>query len=580
MSDTRMHRHLSSTATAALLVTGLAAQGAVGAPCFVPQLGTALLLGDDQVAQNTALGFTFPGPAGPVTAIDISSNGFVWLGSNTDSGCCNGDPVTFVSDMPRIAVMWTDLYPPGNGDVYFNTFPASGSTPASAVVTWLDCPEIGMPALQTMQLQLFADGSFAMGYDGRCALVNHEGLVGVTEGLGANAHVVDFSAIGSGSPYLSGTNPTILELQSFTWDLAGRSFAFVPSGTGGYIVLDRPSCTLASVGAFGIGCPGRGAGYEVFYPPAVIDLANTAIEFTPLGGGSGYLAIPATGFFTGYTNSLVFGDDDVQGPFALPFPFSFPGGSTPAIDIASNGFVWLSNGNFDARCCNADPFAFLSDPASIAAVWMDLDPTSGGSIYFDTVGTTEAHITWVGVPEYGTTTPQTAQITLRSDGSFRLAYQNVANTFHTVLAGFSQGSVAVDPGSADFSNGPVLIQAGLPLTLAAQPSSLPAIGATCTMDLDQGSNAALVGVIVLGVTGFDPGVDLTPIGMPGCQLYASLDVLSTVLFSGPITSFALPIPNNSGLAGVQVFAQGAALLPGVNPLGLGTSNGLVLTLGL
>ena len=87
------------------LVPALCAQGALGAPCFVTQLGTPLNLGDDQVAPNNALGFTFPGPAGPITSIDISSNGFVWLGSNTDDGCCDGDVPTFLAGMARIAPM-------------------------------------------------------------------------------------------------------------------------------------------------------------------------------------------------------------------------------------------------------------------------------------------------------------------------------------------------------------------------------------------------------------------------------------------------------------------------------------------
>src|SRR5690348_10229483 len=73
-------------ATLALLVTGLAAQSAA-APCFESGYGANLHLGLDQVQVGTALGFTFPGPAGPVTSISISSDGFVWLGSNANAAC-------------------------------------------------------------------------------------------------------------------------------------------------------------------------------------------------------------------------------------------------------------------------------------------------------------------------------------------------------------------------------------------------------------------------------------------------------------------------------------------------------------
>lgn len=560
------------------LSAGLYAQGALGGPCYVNQLGTALLLGDDQVAPNNALGFTFPGPAGAVTSIDISSNGFVWLGSNTNPACCNADIPTFLTSMARISMMWTDLYPPGNGDVFFNTFPGTASTPASAVITWENCPEIGTSTLQTMQLQMFADGSFSMTFDGRCANTFHDALIGVTEGTAAVANAVDFSAITQSAPHNSGTNPTILELQASTWDLAGKSYAFIPNGQGGYLVLDRPGCTLSSALTFGRGCPLPSVVYEWFATPAQIDLSNLAIEFTPTGSG-GYVAIPSTGFFTGTTNSTVFGDDQVQGPFALPFTFAFPGGSTNAIDISSNGFIWLNTGNTNSRCCTGDPAQFIADAASIAAVWMDLYPPGGGGIYFDTTPT-EAHITWLNVPEFFNGPAQTAQITLRANGSFRLAYQTVSNPSHDLLVGFSQGFATVDPGSSDFSAGPVIVNSGGgPMQLDSQLGSGPILGTTYTMDIDQGSNGAAVGIAVLGLTGFNPGVNLDAVGMTGCELYASLDSLSTVLLTGPVTPFGVPIPNNPALAGFQLFAQAAALTAAANPLGIATSNGVAITLG-
>ncbi|HEU4419786.1 MAG TPA: hypothetical protein VFT55_12680, partial [Planctomycetota bacterium] len=314
----------------ASLVPYLHAQGALGAPCFVTTFGTNLNLSDDSVAQNNALGFTFPGPAGPISSIDISSNGFVWLGSNTNSACCNGDLPLFLSSMARIAPMWMDLNPSQGGSVWFNTIPAAGSQPASAVVTWDGVPEYSETAPMTIQLQLFADGSFTFLYDSQCYNLWHDVLTGVTQGVAAVANPVDFSAITVGTPHISGTNPTVHELQQQVFDLAGRSFAFVPNGTAGYIVLDRPGCTLASVVRYGHGCPASTAGYEFFAFPTVIDLSNIAIEFTPTSAG-GFVAIPTTGFFTGTTSSFVFSDDEVQGPFNLGFTFPFPGGSTSAI---------------------------------------------------------------------------------------------------------------------------------------------------------------------------------------------------------------------------------------------------------
>jgi hypothetical protein len=560
------------------LASGIAAQGALTSNCFISPLGTALNMFDDDVSQNNALGFTFPGPAGPVTAIDISSNGFVWLGSNTNSACCNGDPTVFLTDMARIAPMWMDLNPSQDGDVYFTSFPASGSQPAGAAVTWAGVPEFGDVVPMTLQLQMYADGSFSFMYGANCYNGFHDVLIGVTEGTAAVANAIDFATTTAGSPHFSNTNPTVFELQQASFDIADRMFVFIPNGTGGYVVLDRPSCPLAAVSAFGIGCPKPASAYEHFVFPTTPDLSNTAIEFTAIPGG-GFVGVPATGFFTGTTNALTFFDDEVQGPFALPFTWNYPGGSTAAIDISSNGFIWLQTGNTNPRCCDGDPGTFLFDPASICALWMDLYPPGGGNIYFDVVGTTEAHITWSNVPEYFSGPPQTMQITLRSDGSFRLAYQSVSSTGHSPLVGFTQGSALVDPGSSDFSVGPILIGAGgIPLVLHPQVGSVPTLGSTYVMELEQISGS-VVGLMVLGITGFPTGIDLSGIGMEGCELYASLDVLLTLPLSGPPTPFNFSVPATPTLAGATFYAQGATLTPGVNTLGIATSNGLGMTAG-
>src|SRR5262245_26771470 len=109
---------------AVVLAAGAAAQSA---PCFESNFGVNIGAGDDTVSYNNALGFSFPGPSGPVTVIDISSNGFVWLGTSLLNGpeCCSGIASSFTTGNPRVAGYWMDLYPPGapaTGGVFFNTF--------------------------------------------------------------------------------------------------------------------------------------------------------------------------------------------------------------------------------------------------------------------------------------------------------------------------------------------------------------------------------------------------------------------------------------------------------------------------
>lgn len=573
-----MQQSLLTAAIAALLGTSLAAQN-TPAPCWEPNLGTNLGLTDDSVAQGQALGFTFTGPGNvQVTSIDVSSNGFVWLGSNTDPACCNGDPLTFVTDMARLAPLWMDLNPSQSGNVYFNTFAATPTSLARAVVTWDGVPEYGGSQTFSVQLQILADGSFVFTYDGQVSNLGHDVLVGCTEGVTATANTTDFSAITTSSPYVGGTNPTIFEVQQLLFDHAGRSFEFVPNGTGSYIVLDR-GCVFASSQKFGRGCPQPAVAYELF-PQSTVDLSNTAIDF--MNTGAGYLAIPTTGFFTGYAGAVTTGDDVVSGPFTLPFTFNFPGGSTTGIDISSNGFVWLSTGNFDPRCCYGDPTLFVFDGPSIAALWQDLNPSQGGAIYYDVdPNNTEVHITWVGVPEYYNGGANTFQITLRSDGSFRLSWQTVVNQSHDCLVGFSQGNGAVDPGSMDLSASlPFTIgTGGTPVALGAAAGSRPALGTTFVMETSAIPAGSLAAFMAFGFASLLPGNDLGAFGAPGCSQHVSLDATQFFLLTGDPTPYLFPIPNGIWLIGVTLHAQALTLSPGINALGAATSNGLSFTIG-
>jgi hypothetical protein len=574
-----------------LLAALASAQGAITGPCYQPSLGANLALTDDSVAVGLPLGFNFPMPGGGSTpVISVSSNGFVWLGTRADPGCCNGDVAKLITQTARIAPLWLDLDPGAGGAVWFNALPASGGLPASAVVTWDSVPEFGTSAVATFQLQLFADGSFVTFYDSRIATgqlpLAHVALVGVSQGGNAVANNYDISAA-VGSPIDTGANPTFYE--DFQWqgafDLQASVWTCVPNGQGGYILAEKAGCSFASVQRFGRGCPQPALVYELFDGLNPLDLANTALEFAPIGGGA-YVATPATGFFTGYVNQQVFGDDDVQGPFALPFAFAYPGGSTTAIDISSNGFLWLQGGsNNDPRCCDGDPSRFVYDPASICGLWMDLFPPgapAAGGIFFDVVGGAEAHITWVDVPEYGLAGSNTFQITLRSNGSFRLSWGNVANFTHACLVGFSGGGLGIDPGPTDLTQGVFATPpAGNPLQLDAQTGSRPLLGGVFTMEIGGIDPAAVLGLLVLGFTQYpDPGIDLGPLGMPGCALYASLDSVQAVPLAGMPTPVALAAPANPALAGVLLQAQAATLTPGATPLGLVASNGLELKFGL
>ena len=571
---------LATVTAFTVLASGLMAQGALQAPCFEPLFGTNLGLGDDAVALAQPLGFSFPVPGGTTTTtIGVSSNGFVWLDNSFDSGCCDGNEVKFLSRGPRIAALWADFDPSASGAVWFNTFPAAGTLPARAVITWDQVPLFQSGQPMTFQLQLFADGSVLLYFDPNTQFFANSPLTGITSGNGAVSNLIDIRTTSS-SPHDSGVLPSVFDINSGFFDLSGAAWTFVRNGQGGYIVTEAGNCTFASAVPFGIGCPKPAFFYETF-PPGSIDLSGTALEFIPTGAG-GYVCTPVPGFFNGYANGLALGDEQTSGVLTLPFPFSYPGGSTTAIEVSSNGFVWLQPPVLpgDSRCCDVNEFWFLFDPASIAVLWQDLDPSSapaGGGVFFDVVGT-EAHITWVDVPEVFGGLANTCQITLRSDGSFRLSYGAVVNQVHQVLAGFSDGSGSTPFGSIDLSQGTFTTgSGGTPLRLSS--SKRPQIGTTFTMVVDLITPGSLLGVMVLGVSGIPTGIDLTPIGMGGSSLYATLDSLIPFPLSGAVSSYGFVVPNSPPLIGVAFTAQAATLTPSVTPLNLLSSNGLQLLLG-
>jgi hypothetical protein len=117
------------------------------------------------------------------------------------------------------------------------------------------------------------------------------------------------------------------------------------------------------------------------------------------------------------------------------------------------------------------------------------------------------------------------------------------------------------------------------MRLRAAPRAL--IGNTVTFEVDHVDPSALGTALVMNVGDVDPGVDLDSVGMPGCKLYVTLPFAGAFTMSGgPTPSFQYPIPWNPSFVGIAIDSQVAALVPGVNSLGVLGSNGLLTVVGL
>ena len=556
------------------------------APCYEPNLGTQLGQGDDFVFPSVALGFPFSYHGTTYTDIEISTNGFVWLGAlgNFNPRCCSGTGAQFVTDPASIAILWTDLisdFADPSSSVYFNALPGR------AVITWKNWNEFGMVGTQpnfTLQMQLTVNGEVTFWYSPGTTVTNsfHTMVAGITPGNSA----VDpgSTALSASFPIVTNTEPTLYEeWVGGAFDLPQRTWEIIPTGNGGWIGLDRSGCAFipGAFTAYGTGCPALNGNpnaefYEFFTPGSTFDLNNRGIDLIPVG--SGYHVTPTTStWFNGFTAGTNIGDDNVI-QVTLPFTFPNPVNPTNTIGLCSNGYLHLSN-SFNAPF-TSNVADFLAGDPRIFGCWTDWYQPGAGQVYSDQISPTRWAFTWSGVAEFFSSTPAgTWQMQVESSGRVSILWQNINIVSHDILVGFSRGNGVPDPGNTDISAAmPFTTATGQQPLLLSQQSSSPVIGTTYQLRVSQQPSTAIACFLILGFNQLN--VPLAGLGMPGCTQYLSLDSTTFFPVTGGATLPTLNLPNAPSLAGYTVFSQAAEFAPGVNPFGVAASNGGRITLGL
>lgn len=330
---------------------------------------------------------------------------------------------------------------------------------------------------------------------------------------------------------------------------------------------------------YGEGCLQQASAsvYELFAASA-FDLSNTTLQFLPTSNGYAVLQ-GAPQWFTPVAPSLGLTDDSVSGPLPLGFTLSYPGGSTTDVYASSNGFVRAQAGG-NSECCNGNAAQLLAGLPRWSGVWCDLNPSAGGSVHFDTdPANGAAYVTYLNVPEYGLANTQTFQVAFFASGIVELRFGACSVANHTVLTGWSPGNSAQDPGSIDLSaiTAPVITSPDKE-ALRHRSSLRPVLGNSLSLTTSPLPAASIVAATVFGLTEFNPGIDLTSLGMPGCRQYASIDAAQISLPSGGVATQVFAVPTAAGLAGVEIKTQTVVLVPGVNATGAIASNGLKLTI--
>jgi hypothetical protein len=565
-------------------------------PCFDPNIGVDQNMGDDQMNTNIPLGFTFNYNGVGYTSVCLDSNGSIYLGATTTAFADYSPSLTELlnSPQPRICGLWTDFEAnaTGSGHIFVNQVPAGGGNPAYALFTWNGVFEYGQSTPIDVQVRLDANNVVTVAYGAQGAIggvLTSTVIIGASPGLGAASNPVSFA-----------TRPVIITQNNFA-DVrtvpntpAGFMMSWTPTNPG-YVAADVSCIGPGTAQVLGAGCP----------------------ALTDLGAG-----------------------DDSTHLVTLPFSFPHPAGAVTQIIVSSNGFLTLGSSTAaGSGCCSGSVASLLSGPPRISGMWTDMnaDPAGFGgngavSTNLDT-GSGAFVVTWNHVGEYGVTTPVASndfQIALYPSGDFAIRYGTVQmnGAGHTVLAGYSAGNGATDPGPTDlsaistpplastiyetFSTVGTMDLTGLnfmfiasgsnylavpgaggayslrePLVLVSAVGSRPGLGLTYTMDLSgiSPSPQGNVALLFIGFTELNPGVDLGPaLGATGCTAFFlpgpnDLNLLNFTLGS-PTTSFSAGVPNNNALLGLVAIAEAVSDDTGANAFGWKFSNGLRLTVGL
>lgn len=150
------------------------------------------------------------------------------------------------------------------------------------------------------------------------------------------------------------------------------------------------------------------------------DIDFSSLQFTP--SGSAYTVThPGLAWDATYGAALGLGDDAAVN-VGISHTFPFYGVNWNDIWVNSNGAISFgglmnTSGFFD----DAD---FFNAIPKIAAYYMDLDPSAGGTVYFKT-DLLKTTITWVGISEWGQSSPNTFQVVLQNTGTITISFNNI-----------------------------------------------------------------------------------------------------------------------------------------------------------
>ncbi|MEZ6037722.1 MAG: hypothetical protein R3F29_09600 [Planctomycetota bacterium] len=356
----------------------------------------------------------------------------------------------------------------------------------------------------------------------------------------------------------------------------------------GAMTVDVPTqvpagSTYAQVTPYGRGCGGvdcQTSFYESFASSAAFDLSATSFTLTLVNGE--YQVGPGQGSYIVPVGPVLSLGDESSQQVNLAFALPYPGGTTNALHVCSNGYVSAA---YNAVEYDPQVSGLLNGQPRWAPLWSDLNPGAGGQIRAN-AGASMAVISFVNVPNYSGGGTVSFQLQFLPNGTVHCLYQGCTANGNGALAGWSAGGGQPDPGSQDLgatgSAGFSLCQSIVP-HLSLTTSARPVLGTQFDLLTGNVPVTGFLGLVGLSVVDFDPGIDLTAIGMTNCDLHIGLGADAFVdlfVLSGATSSYTIQMPSSPTLSGLTFFAQNAIIAPGITPIDLALTNGVRLLSGL
>ncbi len=178
------------------------------------------------------------------------------------------------------------------------------------------------------------------------------------------------------------------------------------------------------------------------------DLCNKSVLFVP-SGDDGYQAITraidALPSDASVGARLRLGDDDAAYVGLINGSAVFFGQAYSGFYVGSNGYITFDQPDYEYRTGTDAHFS----KKRLSVFFQDLNPAAGGAVYCKEMAD-RAVVTWLNVPVFGRTTPNTFSVELFFDGKIRLSWLDTVNS--KTLTGLSNGvGKPSDFADSDFS---------------------------------------------------------------------------------------------------------------------------------